>query len=472
MKIVMVCLGNICRSPVAEGILRHKLSNLGIDSISTDSAGTSSYHIGEAPDRRMRATSLENGVNIDDLRARQFVPSDYDDFDISKHTNISIGDGFYPLTERIIGVQDALNSEIQFSETEISEISRTKSFGFSADITAKTGFELGKIDFGAELKVGGKYDQKELQTFTTSFSTTSKFVVDFPIVTKDAEYKYSVKPYIYWTQNGAFVLDYSVDLPTDSETIWKKHYSSLPDLSFILPHRLDTEKGIIDIDNKYKTTDIIFKPKKPEPGDTVTILTRVHNFSLATLENDTVDLKFYLGDPDEGATRLQGIYYQHQYIENYDITVPRGYTYVESRWIVPSEIPNNPRIYCVLDSANIITEIHEDNNKGWVIIPIDDPTSIGANNIKNVPTEYKLSQNYPNPFNPTTTIEYQLTKPGKVTLYVYNILGQKVKELVNNVQSAGSYKVQFNANNFSSGVYFYEFKSGEFKDVNKLILLK
>jgi len=82
MKIVMVCLGNICRSPVAEGILRHKLSNLGIDSISTDSAGTSSYHIGEAPDRRMRATSLENGVNIDDLRARQFVPSDYDDFDI------------------------------------------------------------------------------------------------------------------------------------------------------------------------------------------------------------------------------------------------------------------------------------------------------------------------------------------------------------------------------------------------------
>jgi len=82
MKIVMVCLGNICRSPVAEGILRHKLHNLGLDSITTDSAGTSSYHIGEAPDRRMRATSHENGVNIDDLKARQFVPSDYDNFDI------------------------------------------------------------------------------------------------------------------------------------------------------------------------------------------------------------------------------------------------------------------------------------------------------------------------------------------------------------------------------------------------------
>ena len=78
----MVCLGNICRSPVAEGILRHKLLSLGIDSITTDSAGTSSYHIGEAPDARMRLTSQENGVDIDDLRARQFVPSDYDKFDI------------------------------------------------------------------------------------------------------------------------------------------------------------------------------------------------------------------------------------------------------------------------------------------------------------------------------------------------------------------------------------------------------
>ena len=78
----MVCLGNICRSPIAEGILRQKINDLGIEGFETDSAGTSSYHIGEAPDARMRQTAKSNGVNIDDLAARQFLVSDYDEFDI------------------------------------------------------------------------------------------------------------------------------------------------------------------------------------------------------------------------------------------------------------------------------------------------------------------------------------------------------------------------------------------------------
>ena len=78
----MVCLGNICRSPIAEGILRHKLEERGIKNVETDSAGTASYHVGEAPDKRMQATALKNGVDISDLKARQFVQSDYDNFDL------------------------------------------------------------------------------------------------------------------------------------------------------------------------------------------------------------------------------------------------------------------------------------------------------------------------------------------------------------------------------------------------------
>ena len=82
MRILMVCLGNICRSPVAEGILRKKLHDQGFSSVQTDSAGTASYHLGEAPDHRMRSTSKENGVDIDDLRAREFVQSDFENFDL------------------------------------------------------------------------------------------------------------------------------------------------------------------------------------------------------------------------------------------------------------------------------------------------------------------------------------------------------------------------------------------------------
>lgn len=80
MKIVMVCLGNICRSPLADGLLRKKVAEAGLD-VDVDSAGTAAYHVGNPPDVRMRATAKSKGCPIDDLRARQFVVEDYDRFD-------------------------------------------------------------------------------------------------------------------------------------------------------------------------------------------------------------------------------------------------------------------------------------------------------------------------------------------------------------------------------------------------------
>ena len=80
MKIVMVCLGNICRSPLADGLLRKKVADAGLD-IEVDSAGTAAYHVGNPPDVRMQATAKSMGCPIDDLRARQFVVQDYDRFD-------------------------------------------------------------------------------------------------------------------------------------------------------------------------------------------------------------------------------------------------------------------------------------------------------------------------------------------------------------------------------------------------------
>ncbi len=76
-KIVMVCLGNICRSPLAEGLLRSKVGQ----TVETDSAGTAAYHEGEAPDPRSIKIGRKYGVNISDLRGRQFVSEDFDRFD-------------------------------------------------------------------------------------------------------------------------------------------------------------------------------------------------------------------------------------------------------------------------------------------------------------------------------------------------------------------------------------------------------
>jgi protein-tyrosine phosphatase len=78
VKILMVCLGNICRSPLAEGILASKLPK---EKFLVDSAGTGSWHIGRAPDNRSIATAKKNGLNISNQKGRQFKKSDFDAFD-------------------------------------------------------------------------------------------------------------------------------------------------------------------------------------------------------------------------------------------------------------------------------------------------------------------------------------------------------------------------------------------------------
>lgn len=82
VRICFVCLGNICRSPLAEGIFRHlvKEANLN-DAFEIDSAGTGDWHVGQSPDRRMRETARKNGVSLSGQRARQFVAKDLSYYD-------------------------------------------------------------------------------------------------------------------------------------------------------------------------------------------------------------------------------------------------------------------------------------------------------------------------------------------------------------------------------------------------------
>jgi hypothetical protein len=101
----------------------------------------------------------------------------------------------------------------------------------------------------------------------------------------------------------------------------------------------------------------------------------------------------------------------------------------------------------------------------------------GVLDIQSTPTEFALLQNFPNPFNPETTIQYNLAESADVTLHIYNVVGQVVRTLVAERQSAGRYRVQWSGMDdrnvpVSSGIYFYEIRAGKNKDVRKLMLLK
>jgi photosystem II stability/assembly factor-like uncharacterized protein len=93
-------------------------------------------------------------------------------------------------------------------------------------------------------------------------------------------------------------------------------------------------------------------------------------------------------------------------------------------------------------------------------------------NDNNAIQEFTLSQNYPNPFNPSTIISYTLPSASKIKLILYNTLGQTIKVLENGFKNAGSYSVNFNADDLPSGIYFYKLEAGQFSQVKKMILMK
>lgn len=93
-------------------------------------------------------------------------------------------------------------------------------------------------------------------------------------------------------------------------------------------------------------------------------------------------------------------------------------------------------------------------------------------NVDFTPSEYSLSQNYPNPFNPSTTISYQIPSEGLVTLKIYNMLGEEVQTLVNEVKAPGAYSVELKSNSLASGNYIYKITSGTFSQTKKMTILK
>ena len=167
-------------------------------------------------------------------------------------------------------------------------------------------------------------------------------------------------------------------------------------------------------------------------------------------------------------TPIQPLYNGH--INSY-LDYSHGIRFINNEVLVDSvkmtipQILKDPILYKILSNEN-----------GPMIQPsYIKETEIEKSNGQNLPKIFQLYQNYPNPFNPTTTIKYSVPSSSKnsdVSLIIYDILGNKIAELVNEVKSTGNYQVKFDASKYSSGVYFCVLNAGNFLESKKLIFLK
>ncbi len=153
---------------------------------------------------------------------------------------------------------------------------------------------------------------------------------------------------------------------------------------------------------------------------------------------------------------------------------PGTYTIGTIRWIINGTVTNTQMEFRVPPAStstvvfdSLVSLVH-----GTTFSTVNPVITGNFNITENIPTEYNLYQNYPNPFNPTTTIQFDVPRDSEVEIFIFDITGKMVTELVNGRLEAGRYEYHWNAQALSSGVYICTFRSGDFYKVNRMILLK
>ena len=159
-----------------------------------------------------------------------------------------------------------------------------------------------------------------------------------------------------------------------------------------------------------------------------------------------------------------------EHLEGYE---PRGY-------IFKSDMTEAAQFDSTAIDIKLIFQDHSSNSTEWSLEPafsvgaFNPPVAVEEEKNKelSIPLAFSLRQNYPNPFNPSTTIEFDIPHNSFVTIDIFNLLGQKVVTVLAENLKAGTHKIPWNAQNLSSGVYFYKLNAGSFTDTKKLLLLK
>lgn len=239
----------------------------------------------------------------------------------------------------------------------------------SSQLDLQTGLSIEGSYMGASFKAEfeGNYGEGELSTHRVGFQESTEIKLHFAPLT-DTRYEYRLKPFVYWSsRGGCLIVDWTVDLTGE----WWSNTYNQPDLTFNLPHRRKECPGDSEwcLTSREETREITFQPADPEPGETVTVTAVARNYSLTDV-SENFEVRFYRNDPDQGGVQIgndfiAGLGSRLSATASTTFTMPSG---------------GAVYVYAVADPDDVVTEIHEDNNRGYAVL-MEGNLSVASNDI-------------------------------------------------------------------------------------------
>jgi len=269
------------------------------------------------------------------------------------------------------------------------------------------------------------------------YTTSSRYAWHIALILTDGSdtYEEILRCHCWGNNEGCTPNDYdyydATETGADGNT-WKRYTRSIPDgldksnLTVKVRHRQHSW-DLTQASSWYRLDNIYFSDSEDNP------LTDIETKTVSNLS------------PEKDTTLT--------FVWNTTGVAPGGYVISAYAHPVPGEIDTADNTY--IDDVVIVVETYAEDRRE-----------------ASIPVVFTLAQNYPNPFNPITEIEYALPKDCWVKLEVYNILGQRVARLVDGQQKAGYKSIRWDAGSFSSGIYFYRLKAGDFVETRKMVLIR
>ncbi|MEL6673492.1 MAG: T9SS type A sorting domain-containing protein [Bacteroidota bacterium] len=340
---------------------------------------------------------------------------------------------------------------------------------------------------GLNVSVQGDYSTSSIQNSTLDFRkqvSLKSYLGQGELATIPGDYPYTITPMVYWSEDGALILDYLVDI--SKFEFWKNNYDSY-DPAFLLldPHKVEKQleaDSTYNSSDRFRTRDIYFE-ERPQQGQTTTIYARVFNYGFLDIPADTLDVAFYYNDPD-GLDTLVHIATERIPFGFMGRDQGLGKNVVSTSWAVPADLGPDTKVVAIIDPNNqLMGEIHDypngngvSNNIGWTCAFVPNcnvPTSQNMFFPGGITsTEDLLSAQvsaYPNPFENELTLDMDLLKSDDLTISVFNLQGQVIFQEKRSV-GAGPQSLSLTTTSWPAGMYVYQIKGNRTHSTGKVVL--